>query len=450
MDQVTAGASLCLCSCPFCCSSSSTWRRCVKRKLDPEAPAAWPLSDVARVVVEDEVAALREAVASQLETMQELSAELEEERNAAASAATEAMSMIHRLQREKAEVTMEARQFKRFAEEKMAHDQAEIFALEDLLFKRDEAVQFLSYQLQAYHHRLESCGVAPPDIDALQFEEPGSPSFNYPPLKCEEDDTHGGASDRDKHPFEETPHAPEYLRDLEQRIIQLENDSPRSGAVMEKGVVDNQHELKDVEDFPIAADREMSGSGAGSSEEGEDLPVMVDGHVSDAIGDCDDSSDRVYVIDSVYKESEVGVVEECSGSPMEKKVVEPDIKKLYMRLDALEADRESMRQAIVSMRTEKAQLALLKEIAQQLCKEVVPEKRTVKKSFVEKLPIIAAFKWVLSFIFWRKKVSRSRYTFGLSNNNVGLLLILDKSPQVGQWRCLSRTRRTTVSHCPCS
>lgn len=43
-----------------------------------------------------------------------------------------------------------------------------------------------------------------------------------------------------------------------------------------------------------------------------------------------------------------------------------------MRLEALEADRESMRQALVAMRTEKAQLLLLCEIAQQLAKNGAP------------------------------------------------------------------------------
>ena len=45
-------------------------------------------------------------------------------------AANETMSMILRLQREKAEVQMEARQFKRFSEEKMSHDAQEISAWE--------------------------------------------------------------------------------------------------------------------------------------------------------------------------------------------------------------------------------------------------------------------------------------------------------------------------------
>ncbi|KAI3519989.1 hypothetical protein L1887_09210 [Cichorium endivia] len=53
--------------------------------------------------------------------IQDLISDLEEERYASASAANEAMSIILKLQREKAEVQMEARQFKRFSG-KMAHD----------------------------------------------------------------------------------------------------------------------------------------------------------------------------------------------------------------------------------------------------------------------------------------------------------------------------------------
>ncbi|KAI3503375.1 hypothetical protein L1887_31816 [Cichorium endivia] len=43
-------------------------------------------------------------------------------------------------------------------------------------------------------------------------------------------------------------------------------------------------------------------------------------------------------------------------------VQDPEVIKLYARLHALEADRESMRQAIINMRTDKAQFVLLKEI----------------------------------------------------------------------------------------
>nr|XP_016473328.1 PREDICTED: myosin-binding protein 7-like [Nicotiana tabacum] len=101
-----------------------------------------------------------------------------------------------------------------------------------------------------------------------------------------------------------------------------------------------------------------------------------------------------------------------------------------------------MRQAIVSMRTDKAQLILLKEIAQQLCKEMSPARRTPvrKTSVVTSFSFISIFKWIISFVLWRRKARRSKYLFGLSANNAGLLMHLDKGPRVGQWRCLSSTQ----------
>uniref|UniRef100_A0A7N0V440 GTD-binding domain-containing protein n=1 Tax=Kalanchoe fedtschenkoi TaxID=63787 RepID=A0A7N0V440_KALFE len=116
------------CDCPCNCNlkrdgGSTAWIRSVKRKFEELEEGekfvipglSYPSLPVARVQIENECTALREIVSSQQETIQELLAELDEERNAAASAANEAMSMILRLQREKAEIQMEARQFKRFA-----------------------------------------------------------------------------------------------------------------------------------------------------------------------------------------------------------------------------------------------------------------------------------------------------------------------------------------------
>ena len=59
-------------------------------------------SSTARLLVENECAALLEDLSSQRKIVKDLHLELEEERNAAASADNETMSMILRLQREKA------------------------------------------------------------------------------------------------------------------------------------------------------------------------------------------------------------------------------------------------------------------------------------------------------------------------------------------------------------
>ncbi|XP_008789971.1 myosin-binding protein 7 [Phoenix dactylifera] len=481
----------CDCSC-LCCGPTAAWRRSLKRKLDqveagvavatmnarrdrPIAGEGEGDEEVARVEIENEAAALREALGSHQQSIQELYTELEEERNAAATAASEAMSMILRLQREKAEAQMEARQFKRFAEEKMAHEQQEFAALEDLLFKRDQAVQSLSCEVQAYKHCLLSYGIiassaaptptepltpdaatatASADVLYSQFDLPPPPPlpsslYDYPPLRCtvpSEADNYGAATDLEKYPFGETPR--EHLQKLEQRICQLERMPSSSHFVMDKGVIGQSprgrggYRPKHLRKF---SSFDSFGPGSPTFNRGEEFPVMVD-----RAWDCsgrDDMSDRVYTVDAVNGVM-VGACESYMSTPREfwsqrdpGSVEEGEIRKLYMRLQALEADRESMRQAIISMGTDKAQTVLLKEIAQQLCKDAVPERRIIKKqSFLKRFSIMSAIKRVMSFLFWRKKSSRIKYTFGLSASNAGLLLLLDKTSRMRHRRFLTRTQ----------
>ncbi|PIN08816.1 hypothetical protein CDL12_18606 [Handroanthus impetiginosus] len=100
-----------------------------------------------------------------------------------------------------------------------------------------------------------------------------------------------------------------------------------------------------------------------------------------------------------------------------------------------------MRQAIISIGTDKAQLVLLKEIAQNLCKEMSPSRPMPlqKQSVVRSFSFMSLFKWIVSFVFWRRKARRCKYMFGLSPHNAGLLMLLDRGPRVGQWRYVSST-----------
>ncbi|KAK9122982.1 hypothetical protein Sjap_012584 [Stephania japonica] len=501
------------CNCSL--SNGGTWDRSVKRKFEQIGngmqevmPAAFDYGAVAHVEIENECRALREALSSSQQTIQELYTELEEERNASSSAANEAMSMILRLQREKAEVQMEARQFKRFAEEKMAHDQEELLGLEDLLYKREQAIQALNFEVQAYRHRMLSFGLTEAELEGDKGSYSRSQSFvenfyapdefppaDYPPLKCNVNENQGPIDvdediiDIEKYAFGETPranfgetpHTREYLQNLDFRLHQLEKTSKSnqmgrnfSGTmnISEKPVVGQSPKRTHLRKFST----DSSSSFYGQAKEmgpvpGVDNPMPSNSFkkefshpteysnmkkVENASELGDDMNDRVYTIDSIHhgepkniitgSKAGIEVSEDYLDTPMESlnqaDVRDPDIKKLYTRLQALEADRESMRQAIISMRTDKAQLVLLKEIAQQLCKEVSPERRMpVKKpSIVGGFSIMSAVKWIVSFVFWKKKAHRSKYTFGLTPNNVGLLLLLDRSNLARQSRCLTRAQ----------
>lgn len=94
-------------------------------------------------------------------------------------------------------------------------------------------------------------------------------------------------------------------------------------------------------------------------------------------------SDRVYTVDAVNgaRENFVSTPRQLHGNTgIEDEPQEKEFKRLYTRLQALEADRESMLKSFISMSTDKAQLALLREIAQQMCKETATERKAVKRS----------------------------------------------------------------------
>lgn len=449
------------CDCGCSCSTTATalseaCLRSVKRKYDDvkeENKFTVPglvVPQNARVEVENECMALRETVSSQQQTIQDLIMELDEERNASASAANEAMSMILRLQREKAEVHMEARQFKRFAEEKMAHDQQEALAFEDLLYKREQTIQSLTCEIHAYKHRLMSFGLTESEADGEKGASQNAsmienlegqydfPSYEmYPPLKCNESQAYPDGDDEtaDIYPFGETPRSRYELKDFEYRLNELEQ-SPRTiepdreyfgtKNMLEKIIVgqsprrpkhlrklstdssNSQFAIKEMGPEFAADSPKFAGSFKKTVFSHLDLnPNFVKVDNASEVGD--DVNDRVYTIDSIHqgsadngvmdhKASVGSVYDDYTKSPRDSlnhsDVMDLEMQKLYARLQALEADRESMRQALISVGTDKAQLVLLKEIAENLCKEMAPAKAMPiqKKPAAKSLSFIALFK----------------------------------------------------------
>lgn len=80
--------------------------------------------------------------------------ELDKERNAAASAADEAMAMILRLQEEKASIEMQARQYQRVIEEKSAYDTEEMNILKEIVLRREREKHFLEKEVEAYRQMM--------------------------------------------------------------------------------------------------------------------------------------------------------------------------------------------------------------------------------------------------------------------------------------------------------
>lgn len=104
---------------------------------------------------ENSVKDLEESLKEERAARAAVCVELEKERSAAASAADEAMAMIHRLQDEKAAIEMEARQFQRMVEEKSTFDAEEMVILKDILIRREREKHFLEKEVEAYRQLLE-------------------------------------------------------------------------------------------------------------------------------------------------------------------------------------------------------------------------------------------------------------------------------------------------------
>ncbi|KAM0878541.1 hypothetical protein ACQ4PT_034781 [Festuca glaucescens] len=411
-------------ACPLCGAGEELTAgpaRVTLRKRDLPAEA------VARVGPGDEAAALRESVAWHQTGMADLQEELEAERGAAAEAASEAMSMILRLQRDKSEAMMEARQFRRFAEDRFAHDAAELAALQDAIARRDASIQSLSAQLRACRSRLLQLAFLSPSSLPSSPTAAGDHPFaddEYPPIQCL--DHPAAPSDVG------TPRTHHLLNRLPSRAADT-CGRPRHARALSNDSL-----------FAVA----------------DESPFLVDQDVSNQ---DEDDCDRVYTVDAMHGVP-VAAPEDRRyfATPMASNLgfvvaawtEEQEIHKLSARLQALEADRESMRHAIMSMGADKAQAVMLKDIAHHLCEDaaplnalslkmqpaVAPERKVVKaQPFFAKFFVVTAIKWIASVFSRGKKLDRIKYPIGLCGSYVGLMLLLDRSHKQRYRRYLKRS-----------
>lgn len=93
--------------------------------------------------------------------------EIEEEREASATATSEALAMILRLQEEKAAEKLEACQYRRLAEEKLHHAQQFLIILEEAMEDKEIEISLLKHQIQVYKKKLLNNGIDDLDIENM-------------------------------------------------------------------------------------------------------------------------------------------------------------------------------------------------------------------------------------------------------------------------------------------
>ena len=115
-----------------------------------------------------EILDLRLALYDCKEVTERLQDELNAEREASATSASEALSMILRLQGEKAELAREAGQYKRIAQEQMSHAEMWFAHLEDFIHQKENVITALECQVHAYRSQLLSFGYS--DLSSLDVK----------------------------------------------------------------------------------------------------------------------------------------------------------------------------------------------------------------------------------------------------------------------------------------
>ncbi|XP_010278089.1 PREDICTED: probable myosin-binding protein 4 [Nelumbo nucifera] len=120
---------------------------------------SWDGSIISEFEGESIVDRLKRQVEYDRKSMSALYKELEEERNASAIAANQAMAMITRLQEEKAALHMEALQYLRMMEEQSEYDMEALQKANSLLAEREKMIQDLETELEFYKKKFPTDSV---------------------------------------------------------------------------------------------------------------------------------------------------------------------------------------------------------------------------------------------------------------------------------------------------
>ncbi|CAK9227356.1 unnamed protein product [Sphagnum troendelagicum] len=338
-------------------------------------------------IQENEEIELLQALQAEREAQSALYHELEKERNAAATAANEAMAMITRLQEEKAVAQMEARQFQRMVEEKTIYDREAMEILKEVLARREEEKKQLEEEIRICRMKLL--------LRSAQEED-----------------------QRDHQAVPESSNVAVPVLDLSKRSPEAEAELIRKTGSDSAGIKEVVQEKKNIGREPCAAgfwDKEIEEKRLSVLEyvwrfeeqlqqQGAYEPQGVAGDLSrqrhvnlDRLGkpdllfsldeDIRDRNEMEYVSDDftvpLYEAGSSGTDmqweelhwrawkgDPCTHSEISRHQawmsIEDEVQQLTLRLKALEADRHLMKQTINSLTQEYGGMKLLQEIAQQL------------------------------------------------------------------------------------
>ncbi|CAL4947175.1 unnamed protein product [Urochloa decumbens] len=269
-------------------------------------------SIVSEMEGESAIDRLRRQVDLDRKSIHLLCRELEEERNASAIAASQALAMITKLQDEKAAMHMEASHYQRMMEDQAEYDSEALAKANELLAEREQQIEELEVELENYRRQY---GGEPIEKQAKALEEGGLevPMINTPR------GTNSLVSFEEERAYIATS-----LRKLEQKLQSYSNNSASDDLSGSDAIEDD-----------------LSNKAEDSSLHRQDRSRKTEEHIS----------------------SDKGASSSVLSGEVDLITVQEEIASLNRRLKTLEGDRNFLEHSINSLRNGTEGLMFIEEIA---------------------------------------------------------------------------------------
>ncbi|XP_060213582.1 myosin-binding protein 2-like isoform X2 [Lycium barbarum] len=341
----------------------------------------------------DAIEHLKSALKAERNSLHSLYTELEEERSASAVAASQTMAMINRLQEEKAAMQMEALQYQRMMEEQSEYDQEALQLMNELMVKREKEKQELEKELEVYRKRLLDYEAKENMMQMLKTSKDRSTRSVFSSASCSNAEDSDGLSidlnqeaKEDDSFYESFNHSTpvDAVINLEESLADFEEERmailEQLKLLEEKLVSLDDDDAKHFEDVRL-----MEDSYQDNGKEDSHLHGEMNGHANGFLKEMNGKhrivnaakGKRLFpLFDAMSDENGDGTLNEYHSTngvhdlnfDLEKKklAVEEELDHLHERLQALEADREFLKNCVGSLKKGDKGMDLLQEILQHL------------------------------------------------------------------------------------
>ncbi|KAG4139801.1 hypothetical protein ERO13_D07G216300v2 [Gossypium hirsutum] len=276
--------------------------------------------------------------------------ELDEERNASAIAANQAMAMITRLQEEKAALRMEALQYLRMMEEQAEYDVDALEKANDLLTEKEKEVQDLEAELEYYKYNF-------PDETSEETEPEANINLDKEYVSMENNTSTCSKQDDMKYPLETMLPEASTVVDDHPVVITAWSEIEDEKSYISQWLQKLEKKLNMLAQYGTSSPQNSDGG----REEKDHTPVQEASSMANGTGVSQETSiskDEEENCDTVSNGQEGS--EDWGEISLD--ALENEIAELNERLEALETDCSFLHRSLNALKNGKKGLLLIQEI----------------------------------------------------------------------------------------